>query len=1184
MRSDPLQFSLANQSASRKPRFVIKIEFDVESIYCTSHDDVTGIPGVVLESVVQRPSAVSQRLYPDEGRTEIGSFTFQVVDKAAALTDELRSQLADNGQGIRGRPVEFWIGYAGFGFSAFQLFTTQIVVGCSYDKGLYTIKCADITREQRKEVFRPVSTTLTATIDAVAVTVPANDTSRFQTVAHGTSYSDAPSLTVGYIRIEDEIIRYTGTTGTSFTGCTRGVFNSRAVAHVIEANTPVSRRTKIEEIIYLEMPGPKLAYAVLTGVIYGTANTLPEHWHLGIDAALVRLADFETIGPDLWVPANDADLGPLTFRFDGLKAQDGKQFLEKQVFLLLACYSPIYSDGTIGLKRMVPVISTASPVVTLTENQIVSMSELEHDLDGMHNIFLIEWGHEEVRDDFIRDTLFVDEESIIVHGKSPVQKYQFYGLHSQRATDATLAKKLDAIRDRYAEPPQRLTTTVLGSLNRIEVGDIVGVRVPDQVLRDFTQEAGEYNRSFEVQQKSYDAFSGDVTLQIFGSTSRPSPLPIGTGETPPLPNAFYSSAGTALTSIISEASAGVLNTGSFTLTGNASLTAAGAVFYYLGDLTIPNGCNITIAANVQLRVMGFLTLNGTINGAGGGRAGVSDPGTGAWDAVFAGNSGFVGNSRGWDGVLAKVAPVGRVPAVNAQSLPAAMTRAQFASFPTLELTVQGTTLLGLPSELRGSGGAPGGRIVGRQANGTYSIVAAGGAGANGGAGLCVISRGMSMGASASITLDGNDSAATSLVTFSFIDFYPGVGGAGGPGAFLLLLDGVTLAVPEIMPTNFSARTGAFTQPGNPLPLPEVNGIGVVRGDGLSLVAPFCAYSDPAVINDQDYSGAARGLQFIPKDDDDAGSTPDFTPDAPTNLTANSTTGGNALTWTNPDPSQFDVVVVYASIDNDRTNAIEVGETRASTFIHPLPLGGRRYYWIRSRFDPSPVRPLRFSSFEPLSATAGVASNAATPGEIPEGPANFSATPRVNGIHFKWSLPWAKLMGLIEIYEYTASTPFTSATKVWEGYALNAFVPRTDTSTRYYWLVLNRNGAFSSPEPSLEGLPAAPLSATSSLTVNATPTPVQVTANLSPPDPKTITTPPTTAVVSGGSGPYTYLWTLPEPSNITINTPTAASTTFSSTSFLNGSFRAATATITVTDSLGATAHFDVTVAFYWPSIL
>src|ERR1043165_7977284 len=131
----------------------------------TSHTDISGIPGVVMENVLQKPSAVSQRIVPDEGRSEIGSFSFSLVDLESVFTQEIREKLQD-GKGLRGKKVRFWVGYArfapadsggfgeggfgefGFGegedspgpsavFSEFQLFQTQIIVGASYEDGVY---------------------------------------------------------------------------------------------------------------------------------------------------------------------------------------------------------------------------------------------------------------------------------------------------------------------------------------------------------------------------------------------------------------------------------------------------------------------------------------------------------------------------------------------------------------------------------------------------------------------------------------------------------------------------------------------------------------------------------------------------------------------------------------------------------------------------------------------------------------------------------------------------------------------------------------------------------------------------------------------------------------------------------------------------------------------------------------
>ena len=83
------------------------------------------------------------------------------------------------------------------------------------------------------------------------------------TLINGSSLaSDATATTVtvdsaasfassGYIKIEDEIIEYTGTTSTTFTGLIRGSFNTTAVTHadneaVIEASFGWGCRLKLQ--------------------------------------------------------------------------------------------------------------------------------------------------------------------------------------------------------------------------------------------------------------------------------------------------------------------------------------------------------------------------------------------------------------------------------------------------------------------------------------------------------------------------------------------------------------------------------------------------------------------------------------------------------------------------------------------------------------------------------------------------------------------------------------------------------------------------------------------------------------------------------------------------------------------------------------------------------------------------
>ena len=1174
MRDDPPQFAIANAAPDKRPRYVVSMLFDTGSLYFTSHGDITSVPGIVLNDVLKEPSAISQRLFPDEGRSEIGSFSCSIVDLNAAVTDAFRTKLLTDSAGMRGLTVQFWCGFEGFDFTAFELFQTQIVVDAEYEEGAYTINCADLTRSQRKDIFEPKFTTLRDNVSDSATTIPVYDTTGFAMVVHGTSWSDSPSSTVGYLQVEDEKIRYTGITADSFTGCTRGVLNTKAVAHNVDAGTSADRRTKVAEEIYIELPAVKLAWAVMTGELYGSANVLPPHWHLGIDSAYLRESDFTGVGPDLWVTSDDS--AALVLRFEGLRKTDGKRFLEKEIYLVLGCYSPVYSDGTLGLRRHPALLDDSAPVITLTEREVISLTPLQHDLSGMHNNLRVNWNFDNAKDDFTRITTFLDDESISINKTADLKAYSFKGLYGSRHTDSIVKQRLHAQRDAYAYPPQRISVTIPGSLSRIELGDVARLKIAN--LRDFAGVGAEINRAFVVLNKAHRAHLNEVSLDLFGSTARPLATPPSGEAGASLPDAFYTAVGANLNTI-ATITANVMATGNYTITGNASLTNAASVFYHNADLTIPSGCNLTIENNVQLRIRGFLTLNGTINGTETGKAGVSDDGTSPWDKQFPGNAGYVGTVRGYDGIewFGGGPPTGIVAG---HTLPVATTRGQNDAAPFLQLSVSGNNLAGLPDDLRGTGGGAGGRLTQEGQTGSYQV---GGTGGDGGAGLAIICRGMSLGVSASITLNGGNTTNPGIASFATVTAYPGAGAPGAPGTMLILLDGNSLSVPDIT-GKFFGVIGSLTQAGNPM-LARTQRLLASSLSDPSNANPHSGYADPGVTSAIDLSNAAHRIQYVPTSQT-PGIDVSTKPPAPTALVAGHVFGGNAVTWTNPDLDTFDMIEVYASIDNNRVNSVKVGETRASSFLHSLPLGGLRYYWAHSKINAVKGRPALFSEWEPLSATAGESSNIETPGEVPDAPDDITGTGMVNAIRFQWSLPaYAKLAGELEIYEGATTDDFEdveASVPVWVGYGLSAIVSKDDDDDHRYWLVLNRSGIRSDPSP-IGGIVAAAASVTAALVAYATPTSVSRTATLGP-NPRTAITPPTDVTASGGTGPYTYAWTwLSGGSGITIDFPTFNDTTFTATHNLDGTILTGTARCTVTDDVSATAIADVAVLISFPSI-
>ena len=998
MRSDPVAFAFQNEAQTKRPRFVIEIEFDVESIYMTSHTGISGIPGIVMENVLQKPSAVSQRIVPDEGRSEIGSFSFSLVDLDSVFTEEIRRKLQD-GVGLRRRKVRFWVGYAkfasedsggfgeggfgegGFGegepsagpdavFSEFQLFQTQIVTGTSYENGVYSVTCSDITREQRQDIFDPKKTTLRDSVTATSTTIPVYSTVGFQPVYHGTSYSDGPSGVFGYIKLEDEWVRYTGTTADTFTGCTRGVLSTKAVAHTVDPATDSDRRPKITEGIYLELPAVKLAYAINTGIIHGTSpvQTLPPHWHLGIDPDLVRLSDFTEIGDDLWNTSLDTE--GFVVRFQGLSKVDGKKFLESELYMLLGCYSPIYSDGTIGLRRMNQVLADAAFVVELSDRNVTKHGALEHDFSGMHNRLQIDWNWN--GEEFTRTTVFIDADSVETHGQAPLKKLQFKGLHGSRHTEAIIRKRLDSFRDRYTSPPQLTTVDVLSSFNRLEVGDIVRDRVTN--VRDYAGALQNIDRSFEIQRRSVDYVTGDVTLELFGSSAPASSEPPNTPSDRPLPDAFYNSAGTELSTvctIVVVGGVGVIQAGTYNLPSG--------IYYYLGDLELLNGATLTINGTVQLRVRGFFTINGEIDGVGRGNSGATD--ASGWLVTTAGTRGFIGNSRGMDGVIASRTVV-RTKEARPSTQSCAFTKGLHSTFPVIDLTVSGSSLLGIPASLAGTSGGAGGKTGHYPINdlNAGSVTHLGGPGGDSGAGLVIINRGMAFGASGSIDLSGDDSAATSPLKGIDLDWnvYPGAGGAGGPGALLVLLDGSGVSLPDLG-GKFFALCGEVPVNGTPLPIRGPESMSQMKLKGWT--DPGAGYLDASMISGVDLSNVAYRIQFIPGEE-----TPqaDAGPPTPTGFIVTASTNANVLSWLPPHESLYDVIEVYASTTDDRTNALLVERVRGSSITHRAINVGEYFYWIRARDAQN-----RLSGWNPEDADEG-ASAVALPTEYwPIGDPRFS---------------------------------------------------------------------------------------------------------------------------------------------------------------------------------------------------
>jgi hypothetical protein len=1075
VRLDNASFRAQSGGGTKSPQYVVELAFDSDNTilwYFTSHANTpTADANTTIYGVLSAIGGTSQTLNPDTANNTIGEMSFDLIDKNSQITTTLGDEL-ELGRSTRLQRVRFFMGFEGFTWDDFVLIQTQLVKTIDFQAGAYQFKCQDIQREMRKELFQVATTNLQTSLTDSVTTIDVYSTAQFQMVEHGSSYTDSPNATVGYIRVEDEIIKYTGTTPTSFTGCTRGALNTRAIAHLVDQSATQDRRTLVSEYVYLEMPAVKMAHSLLTGQLLGQpGKTLPDSWNLGIQysrhfdddssnqldatfsgpliikapqprtdseallfdgvndfmsvsynsifdfertdaftvmvrakvnsaecnlvektivpgagyrllvvasklrvtiaqgsdlglrldtvanvndndwhtfgftydgsgaisglkiyidgsqaltttvdatalttsiksttalyfgsragtsrflsgaiceawlynralsstevlnlflgrsistsnkiahwsansSGYIKESDFTSIGTDLWNPLDD-EVG-FVVRFESPQQTEGKAFIEKQLMLLLGAFMPIYTDGAIGLKRMAALLAGASYVAMLDETNIVSYGALMHDFTSLHNIIQIKWNFEPIENRTTRTSVFIDNDSITVHGESDILNLVFDGLHGSRHSTAMLAQRFDSIRDRYTGPPLRLTVAVLPSLNTLEVGDVVRVNLTN--LRDFVANST-IDRSFEVQNIQIDWISGLVNLTLFASSQTPGALS-ATTDTAVLTSAWYISQGTNLSSVltISGSNPGhVISNGS--LTGTSDLTATPSIYYYVGDLIIDSGVTVSFTNNVQLRIKGNLQVNGTISAVGtglGGGAAIIDPIS--VTEASPGIRGFIGTTEAMGGW--------------AQSSRSHSTRANptvgiFNAVPPFNISWDGQTLSGLPTDLRGTSGGSGlPYAVGNEST-FISLGAAGGSGGTGGGGLLVICRGLSIGAAGVINVSGDDGQPGNVsVSVDGQIFINGGSGAGGaPGALLIILDGSLTTATGLTENAFIANWGSTPITGDPFPAPD--GPDELH-DGDNVCSFYTGTGDVNVDGVPSLSGGRGGfrVQFVPAD-------------------------------------------------------------------------------------------------------------------------------------------------------------------------------------------------------------------------------------------------------------------------------------------------------------------------------
>ncbi len=173
---------------------------------------------------------INQQLMPDKGAiSSISSLKISLVDFNDGATELITPGLVV--EDMLARRAKVYLGFEGTSYPEdFVVIFRGIVDDIESSQGAVQLNISHPDQKKRNTLFEKAETQTDGSHNDSITTITVNDTTKFLAPVLGPSGVNDTSLKF-YIRIEDEIIEYTGKTGTTFTGCTRGALSTLEVAH-----------------------------------------------------------------------------------------------------------------------------------------------------------------------------------------------------------------------------------------------------------------------------------------------------------------------------------------------------------------------------------------------------------------------------------------------------------------------------------------------------------------------------------------------------------------------------------------------------------------------------------------------------------------------------------------------------------------------------------------------------------------------------------------------------------------------------------------------------------------------------------------------------------------------------------------------------------------------------------------
>jgi hypothetical protein len=169
-------------------------------------------------------SSISQQLLQDKGGTSsVTSIQISLIDENDQIT-KLISPVIGGLTDPLATKARVYLGFEGTAFPEDFIIIFQGIIDEITTGGKIVLNIAHPEQKKRQELFPKITSELTNPIDAVQTTITLNSTANMV-------LPSSDGVIESYIRIEDEIVKFTGISGNDLTGCVRGQFDTIAAPH-----------------------------------------------------------------------------------------------------------------------------------------------------------------------------------------------------------------------------------------------------------------------------------------------------------------------------------------------------------------------------------------------------------------------------------------------------------------------------------------------------------------------------------------------------------------------------------------------------------------------------------------------------------------------------------------------------------------------------------------------------------------------------------------------------------------------------------------------------------------------------------------------------------------------------------------------------------------------------------------